>query len=162
MMVMQSVAVAEVLAGRDSGWSAQRREGSELTGRDAWRAHRGHVVLGVGGAIGAFLVGKYFLIWASPIFLSLTLSALLSLHTSRPKLGSFLRRRGLFEIPEDEDPPPVLERSLALRRRYAEEATLRRQIDALFREPAAVYRVEASRPKVRLDSPDRRQPVMTW
>ena len=162
MMVMQSVAVAEVLAGRDSGWSAQRREGSELTGRDAWRAHRGHVVLGVGGAIGAFLVGKYFLIWASPIFLSLTLSALLSLHTSRPKLGSFLRRRGLFEIPEDEDPPPVLERSLALRRAYADEATLRRQIDALFRDPAAVYRVEAARPKVRLDSPDRLQPVMTW
>jgi membrane glycosyltransferase len=162
MMVMQSVAVAEVLAGRDSGWSAQRREGSELTGRDAWRAHRGHVALGIGGAIGAFLVGKYFLIWASPIFLSLTLSALLSLHTSRPKLGSFLRRRGLFEIPEDEEPPPVLERSLALRRAYADEAQTRRQLDALFRDPAAVYRVEATRPKVRLDSPDRLQPVMTW
>jgi membrane glycosyltransferase len=164
MMVMQSVAVAEVLAGRDSGWSAQRREGSELTGRDAWRAHRGHVVLGVGGAIGALLVGKYFLIWASPIFLSLTLSALLSLHTSRPKLGSFLRRRGLFEIPEDEEPPPVLERSLALRRAYADEAPLRRQLDALFREPAAVYRVESARPGRRETHTAgvQRQPVMTW
>jgi membrane glycosyltransferase len=147
MMVMQSVAVAEVLAGRDSGWSVQRREGAELTGRDAWRAHRGHVVLGLGGALGALLVSKYFLMWASPVFLSLTLSALLSLHTSRPKLGSFLRRRGLFQIPEDEAPPPVLERSLALRRAYAGEAATRRQIDALFRDPTPVYEVIAPRPR---------------
>ena len=56
----------------------------------------------------------------------------------------------------------MLERSLALRRAYADEAQTRRQLDALFRDPAAVYRVEATRPKVRLDSPDRLQPVMTW
>ena len=164
MMVMQAVAVAEVLVGRDSGWSVQRREGAELTGRDAWRAHRGHVVLGVGGALGALLVSKYFLIWASPIFLSLTLSALLSLHTSRPKLGSFLRRRGLFQIPEDENPPPVLERSLALRSAYAAEAPARRQIDALLRGSAGVY--SFAPPRVRREaSPKteiRLQPVMTW
>ena len=165
MMVMQSVAVAEVLAGRDSGWSAQRREGAELTGRDAWRAHRGHVVLGVGGALGALLVSKYFLIWASPIFLSLALSALLSLHTSRQKVGSFLRRRGLFQIPEDEDPPLVLERSLALRRAYAEETPIRRQIEAMFREPTPVYQPAASRAWTSSHDPlvaVRRQPVMTW
>jgi len=162
MMVMQSVAVAEVLAGRDSGWSVQRREGSELTGRDAWRAHRGHVVLGVGGAIGALLVSKYFLIWASPIFLSLALSALLSLHTSRQKVGSFLRRRGLFQIPEDENPPPVLERSLALRRAYADEAPIRRQIEAMFREPTPVYQPATSRAWVSQAATPRLQPVMTW
>ena len=63
--------------------AAAARGRRSLRGRDAWRAHRGHVVLGVDGALGALLVSKYFLIWASPIFLSLTLSALLSLHTSR-------------------------------------------------------------------------------
>ena len=164
MMVMQSVAVVEVLAGRDSGWSVQRREGAALTGRDAWRAHRGHVVLGVGGAIGALLVSKYFLVWASPVFLSLTLSALLSLHTSRPRLGSFLRRRGLFEIPEDEEPPPVLERSLALRRAYADEAPARRQLDALFREPAAAYQFNTPRPRIGASQPasPQLQPVTTW
>jgi len=164
MMVMQSVAVAEVLAGRDSGWSVQRREGAALTGRDAWRAHRGHVVLGVGGAIGALLVSKYFLMWASPVFLSLTLSALLSLHTSRPRLGSFLRRRGLFEIPEDEDPPPVLERSLALRRAYVDEAPARRQLDLLFREPAAAYQFNTPRPRIGASQPATRplQLVTTW
>jgi membrane glycosyltransferase len=164
MMVMQSVAVAEVLAQRDSGWSAQRREGSELSGRDAWRAHRGHVILGVGGAIGAFLVSKYFLMWASPVFLSLTLSALLSLHTSRPKFGHFLRRRGLFQIPEDDQPPPVLERSLALRAAYAEETTARRQIDSLFRDPAPVYLIASPRPRYEAaqTADIQLQPVMTW
>jgi membrane glycosyltransferase len=167
MMVMQSVAVAEVLVGRDSGWSVQRREGAELRGRDAWRAHRGHVILGLAGALGALLVSKYFLMWASPVFLSLTLSALLSLHTSKAHFGSALRRRGLFQIPEDEAPPPVLERALALRRAYADEAPARRQIDALFREDAAVYKFAATRPRpvfagaLGLVSPER-QPVMTW
>ncbi|HZZ90034.1 MAG TPA: glucans biosynthesis glucosyltransferase MdoH [Caulobacteraceae bacterium] len=171
MMVMQSVAVAEVLLGRDSGWSAQRREGAELSGRDAWRAHRGHVVMGVGGAIGAFLVSKYFLMWASPVFLSLTLSALLSLHTSRHELGHFLRHRGLFQIPEDEAPPAVLERSLELRRAYADEIAARRQIEALMRAEPAVYefvapsgRLDSSRPakaRTRAAEPSL-QPVMTW
>ena len=169
MMVMQSVAVVEVLIGRDSGWSVQRREGDELSGRDAWRAHRGHVILGVGGALGALLVSKDFLVWASPVFLSLSLSALLSLHTSRPKFGHFLRRRGLFQIPEDDDPPPVLERSLALRAAYAGEADFRRQLDAFFREPAPVYQVSAPKPRFEaapaaLGRPAeiRLQPVMTW
>ena len=164
MMVMQSVAVAEVLIGRDSGWSAQRREGSELSGRDAWRAHRGHVILGVGGAIGAFLVSKYFLMWASPVFLSLTLSALLSLHTSRPKFGHFLRRRGLFQIPEDDQPPAVLERSLALRAAYADGTTSRRQIDGLFRDPAPVYLIAPPKPRLEATQATdvKLQPVMTW
>lgn len=139
MMLMQAVAVAEVLLGRDSGWRPQRREGVELRGRDAWRAHRGHVLLGVAGALGALLVSKYFLMWASPVFLSLTLSALLSLHTSRPGSG----RRRLFRIPEDASPPRVLARSLELRRAYAAEAATRRQIEALFRQGAAMYEFKA-------------------
>jgi membrane glycosyltransferase len=144
MMVMQAVAVAEVLVGRDSGWTPQRREGVELRGRDAWRAHRGHVALGLTGALGALLVSKYFLMWASPVFLSLTLSALLSLHTSRAGSGR-LAQRGLFRIPEDTSPPPVLARSLELRRAYADEAANRRQIEALFRQSVPMYEMKAAR-----------------
>ena len=144
MMLMQAIAVAEVLVGRDSGWTPQRREGVELRGRDAWRAHRGHVLLGLAGGLGALLVSKYFLMWASPVFLSLTLSALLSLHTSRPGAG----RRRLFRIPEDASPPPVLARSLELRRAYAAEASARRQIEALFRQSVPTYEFKAARATV--------------
>jgi membrane glycosyltransferase len=145
MMVMQSVAVAEVALGRDSGWKPQRREGAELNRRDAWRAHRGHVLLGVAGGLGALFLSKYLLVWASPVFLSLTLSALLSLHTSKPRQGGGARRRDLFRIPEDETPPPVLTRATELRRRHAGEAGLRRRIEVLFRAAVPMYQFTAPR-----------------
>jgi membrane glycosyltransferase len=141
MMIMQSVAVFEVLIGRDSGWVAQRREGAELSRRDAWRAHGVHVALGVFGGLGAFVVSRDFLVWASPVFLSLALSALLSLHTSRPRAGRALRRRGLFHTPEEAAPPPVLARALTLRAAYAAEAGLRGQIVQLMRKPSVAYEI---------------------
>jgi len=147
MMVMQSMAVLDVLIGRDSGWSPQRREGVELGVRDVWRAHGAHVVLGLAGAVGAFLVSRYFLLWASPIFLSLALSAILSFHTAKPRLGRALRRRGLLSIPEEHDPPPVLQRSAALRAAYVAEFEARRRIAALLRKPVPAY--EAFRNPVR-------------
>lgn len=137
MMVMQSAAVVEVLIGRDSGWSAQHRQGAELSRKDAWRAHGGHVLLGAIGAIGAFFLSKNFLIWTSPVFLSLMLSALLSVTTSRPRAAESAGR--LFQIPEDVAPPQVLTRARALREAYAAEAASRGAIDALFRQSAAVY-----------------------
>jgi membrane glycosyltransferase len=135
MMVMQSAAVCEVLLGRDSGWSAQHRQGVELSRRDAWRAHGGHVLLGALGALGAFFLSPNVLIWTSPVFLSLTLSALLSVGTSR-ELAAGSR---LFQIPEDARPPQVLKRARRLREAYAAEAAARRAIEALLRPAAAVY-----------------------
>ena len=139
MMVMQSAAVVEVLIGRDSGWSAQHRQGSALSRKDAWRAHGGHVLLGAIGAVGAFFLSKNFLIWTSPVFLSLMLSALLSVQTSKPRSAGTGSTGGIFQIPEDAEPPRVLTRARALRETYAGEAVMRRKIDALFRQPPAVY-----------------------
>ena len=99
------------------------------------------MALGVFGAVGAFLVSRDFLVWASPVFLSLALSALLSLHTSNSQAGHALRRQGLFHIPEDVAPPWVLERSLALRRAYASEAADRSVIEQMLKKPAPVYEV---------------------
>jgi membrane glycosyltransferase len=138
-MVMQAMAVVDVLLGRDSGWSAQHREGVELTGGDAWRAHWGHVLLGLAGAACALLVDKDVLLWTSPVFLSLTLSAFLSLHSSRPLPERADGRAQLLQIPEDVAPPAVVVRAMSLRRAYAAEAALRRQIEVRLRAPVAVY-----------------------
>jgi membrane glycosyltransferase len=140
MMVMQSVAVVEVLLGRDSGWSAQHRQGVALSRKQAWRAHGVHVALGLCGALGAFFLSKYFLIWTSPVFLSLTLSALLSIRTSKPRGAGSLRER-LFQTPEDREPPRVLVRANALRDAYAAETTTRWKIAALMKAPIAAYDV---------------------
>jgi len=137
-MVMQTVAVVEVLVGRDSGWAAQRREGGELTRREAWRAHRTHVALGVAGAAAALLLDRYFLIWTSPVFIGLALSALLSLHSSRASA----RRAGkpsVLQIPEEDQTPAIVRRSLELRALYAGEASLRRDLEMMFRAPVPPY-----------------------
>jgi membrane glycosyltransferase len=136
MMVMQSAAVAEVLIGRDSGWSAQRREGVALSCRDAWRAHAPHVALGVLGGVLAFLTSPPFLLWTSPVFLSLALSALLSLHTSRPLRQGRWR---LFQAPVDNQPPAVLSSSRALRRGQAAETGPRRGTEPLFGDFGPMY-----------------------
>lgn len=153
MMVMQSAAVVEVLLGRDSGWSAQHRQGVELSRKEAWRAHGFHVLLGAIGAVGAFFLSKNFLIWTSPVFISLMLSALLSVRTSRPSADAAARER-LFQIPEDVQPPRVLTRARALRKAYAAEAETRRRIEALLRQPAAVYNLGRTLPPVREAVPE--------
>jgi membrane glycosyltransferase len=142
-MVMQAVSVFDVLVGRDSGWKPQRREGAELSSKEAWRAHRGHVVLGLAGAIGAWLMDRYLLVWAGPVFLSLALSAALSFHTSRQRAADRRAGPALLGIPEDAAPPQVLTRARELRAIYADEAPMRRQIEALFREDPAIYEVRA-------------------
>ncbi len=136
-MVMQTVAVVEVLIGRDSGWASQRREGGELTRREAWRAHRAHVALGVAGAAIALVLDRYFLIWTSPVFLGLSLSALLSLHSSRASV----RRAGrsLLQTPEEVETPAIVRRSVELRALYAAEAGMRQTLDVLFRAPLPPY-----------------------
>jgi membrane glycosyltransferase len=146
MMVMQSVAVVEVLLGRDSGWSAQRRQGAQLTRRDAWRAHGGHVLLGALGGVSAFFVSKEFLMWTSPVFLSLSFSVLLSIHSSKTFREGGRVRRGLFQIPEEVAPPRVLRRARALRRAYAAEEEVRRRIELLMRRPVAVHDPARSAP----------------
>jgi membrane glycosyltransferase len=138
LMVMQCVAVVEVLLGRDSGWAAQRREGSELSAKEAWRAHRGHIILGLVAALAALLADRYVLMWTSPVFLGLALSSFLSLHTSRVRTAKPGRRR-MFQIPEEHAPPPVLARAMELRTRHAEAADDRRAIERMMRGPEAVY-----------------------
>jgi membrane glycosyltransferase len=142
-MVMQAVSVFDVLVGRDSGWKPQRREGAELSSREAWRAHRWHVALGLAGAVGAWLTDRSLLVWAGPVFLSLALSAALSFHTSRQRGAGAPAVPRLLRIPEDAAPPHVLTRARELRASYAAEAPMRRQIEALFREDPAVYEVRA-------------------
>ena len=151
LMVMQCVAVVEVLIGRDSGWAAQRREGSELSPREAWRAHRFHVILGLVAALAALLADRYVLMWTSPVLLGLALSSFLSLHTSRIRVSAKPRRRRIFQIPEEHAPPPVLSRAAELREAHADQAENRRRIELLMRGVAAVYEMEkTAMPRVRV------------
>jgi len=111
LMVMQSVAVVEVLLGRDGGWKPQQRRAAGLSAGDAWRAHRPYVAAGAAGLVGALLVDPYLLIWVGPVFFSLTFSAALSWHTSRP--GRNAERQG--DLSDDGARAPSLAALIALR-----------------------------------------------
>ncbi|MEI9964606.1 MAG: hypothetical protein WDM92_07785 [Caulobacteraceae bacterium] len=141
---MQTAAVVEVLVGRDSGWAAQRREGSALSRGEAWRAHRLHVALGVLGGLIALAVNRYFLLWTSPVFLGPG-------AVGRPVAAHLAAVGGARQRPAARAADPRGARCAAnpgpaawsCAQLYADEAGVRREIDVLFREPAAVYAIEA-------------------
>jgi membrane glycosyltransferase len=56
-----------------------------------------------------FLVNRSFFWWNTPIFIPLLLSIPFSVWSSRASMGRAFRRMGLFVIPEEVSPPPVLQ-----------------------------------------------------
>ncbi|MCD9007733.1 glucans biosynthesis glucosyltransferase MdoH [Luteimonas sp. XNQY3] len=114
-MYVQSRGVAEVLAGRDSGWDAQRRDDGRQTWGDLWRNYRGTTLLGVVMGVGAWLMSPGLALWMSPMIVGLVGSIPIVRLTSSRRLGRAMRRAGLFSTPEEQSPPEVLVRAAALR-----------------------------------------------
>ena len=107
LMVTQSSAVAQILAGRDAGWKTQRRDDRGMRLTEALMFHRWHFALGVVAAAICYAVSYSLMAWTAPILLGLLLSAALSWVTSRPA-GPILS--WLLATSEDRDPPPILRR----------------------------------------------------
>jgi membrane glycosyltransferase len=116
-MLTQSMDVGSILAGRDSGWNAQRRDaGSSPLGETA-RLYRGHTVLGAMMGVTAWLVSPSLALWMSPVVLGLTLAIpLVALTSLRDRA---LAPLGLLRTPEEARPPTVLARAWVLAREAA-------------------------------------------
>lgn len=115
-MYVQSRGVAEVLAGQDSGWDAQRRDDGSMSVPALLRSYGGMTLFGLLiGAI-AWWISPGLALWMSPVLAGLVLSIPIVALTSSRRLGRWLRRIGIFQIPEEADPPPLLRRADVLRR----------------------------------------------
>jgi membrane glycosyltransferase len=114
MMLMQCRAVAEILLGRDAGWSAQRRDDGVLTHAELVRHYAFPTVLGLALGVGAYAVSTPLLLWMSPVVVGLVLAIPVAALTGRPTVGRLLRRMGLLLTPEETSPPAVLLRANAL------------------------------------------------
>jgi membrane glycosyltransferase len=117
VMLTQTMHVMSIAIGRDSGWSAQRRDDGALPLGDTVRRYLGHTVLGAALGVAAWLVSASLALWMSPVVLGLLLAvplAVLTNHRDRV-LASF----GLLRIPEEMATPPVLARAAALAREVA-------------------------------------------
>jgi membrane glycosyltransferase len=107
MMLIQSVVIASIISGADSGWKPQRRDDGGLRLNEAFKAHRWHVAAGVVLAVGAWSVSLPMLAWMAPAIVSLIPSPLYSALTASPKFGRELRRVGLLITPEERVRPTI-------------------------------------------------------
>lgn len=124
-MVTHSRQVADILAGRDSGWRAQGREGEVPPWDAAWRSHGPHAAAGAALVLFALLTPAA-LGWLLPLALPLLLAPALVRWLADPAGGQG------FRTPEDAAPSALRRRIAALRdtwaaRLDAAEATLERR-----------------------------------
>jgi membrane glycosyltransferase len=111
MMWKQSVAVIQILLGRDAGWSAQQREGTPAPFKATLRRYAGSTLTGFVLAAAASAVSLPLFWWMSPVILGLLLAVPLAMLTSSAAVGKAMRSLGLLVIPEEDNPPLVVTRS---------------------------------------------------
>jgi membrane glycosyltransferase len=107
MMVFQSIAVADILLGRDSGWQVQSRAGGAIVMPQLLRRFAVPTALGVAMAISAWLVSLSLFLWMTPVIIGLLVAIPLAILLSRPSAAPSGRRR-LLATPEELSPDPLL------------------------------------------------------
>jgi membrane glycosyltransferase len=110
MMISQTRFVFSTLFGTSITWTTQQRESTGLRFREAASAYWRHTLIGVVIGVLTYVLIPDFFWWLSPIVAGLVLAIPFAQVSSRPGLGRELRRSGIFLIPEEVDPPPVLRR----------------------------------------------------
>jgi len=110
LALLQTRFVLTILLGRNVKWDAQDRGDAETSFGEAWRRHWPSAALGLlwAGLLWG-TVPKLFW-WFSPVFAGFLLAVPLSAWTSRTRLGEWAKSRGLFLIPEELNPPEILQR----------------------------------------------------
>ncbi|MET0401639.1 MAG: glucans biosynthesis glucosyltransferase MdoH [Cystobacter sp.] len=114
MMLFQSHFVFGTLLGYRVSWSSQQRGDEALPWAEAARRHAVHMGMGVALVALALVVGPGLLAWLAPVVAGLLLSIPLTVWTARASWGAWTERLGLFRIPEESAPPPVLVRAFEL------------------------------------------------
>jgi len=107
-LAIQSHQVWDILLGRDSGWSAQRRGGSEATWREVSRRHCWHTLIGAAITCTLWLLSPVLLLWMAPLLLGLLLAIPLSKVSGSERAGRLLGRLGLLTVPEETARPAIL------------------------------------------------------
>jgi membrane glycosyltransferase len=119
LMVTQTVAVFQVLIGRDSGWRPQSRDRHGMPFADAVRFHYRHMLLGAVLAFACWEASAQIVAWMAPVIIGLLLAAPLSWLLARPA-GPLLRL--LLSTPDGRCPPAIVESTNRARGEWAVEA----------------------------------------
>ncbi|MEQ8935160.1 MAG: glucans biosynthesis glucosyltransferase MdoH [Amphiplicatus sp.] len=104
LMAAQTTAVISILAGRDSGWTPQQRDGG-YRAADVFRRHAVTMALGVVLLASALIISPVFAAWLAPATIGLIFAGLLYYWTGSRAAGLGFRRAGLLVTPEEIEPP---------------------------------------------------------
>ncbi len=124
VMYVQSRGVAEVLAGKDSGWDAQQRDDGGISWPALIRGYGGLSMFGLFMGVLAYAVSPSLAAWMAPVVVGMVLAIPVVALTSSRSAGTLMHRLRLMEIPEETAPPKVLVRAAELRRAAAEHTAL--------------------------------------
>lgn len=108
LMLYHTQFVASIFLGLKVGWGTQDRSGEE--GLPLWtmlRHHFGRICLGVAWGVIAWRASPLFFAWMSPVLLGIITAPLTSSILASPALGRWLERRGLWQVPEETETPPL-------------------------------------------------------
>ena len=83
LMLTQTRFVIDILRGKDSGWSVQKRDGGRVTLRDATRQYVSHTAAGLLLSVATLLISTTVCLWLSPVWLGLIIAAPIAHLTSR-------------------------------------------------------------------------------
>lgn len=101
-MLTQTMAIVDILRGRETGWMPQRRDVDGLDLKEVALHYRWHVALGV-ALLGGMTIGVAGMIWTLPVAAGLVFAPLTVWLTARSDVGGWLARRGLFLSPADRE-----------------------------------------------------------
>lgn len=108
MMLFQTRAVLEVLAGADSGWPAANRDAGRVNLAETWSASWWIVVAGLVTIGAAYQLAPDYLPWVLLVAAPQIAAPLLISITSRPS-NALKQRLGLFCTVEEAAPSPVMQ-----------------------------------------------------
>lgn len=135
-MLFHSLFVTAAFLGWSVQWNSPQRVDDSTPWSEALRRHGSQVLLGIAwtGLVG--WLNPDFLWWLAPIVVSLILSPLVSVLTSRTAPGLATRRSKLFLIPEEHEVPRELSNTAEYERlnsaRALRQGFLRAVVDPLY------------------------------
>lgn len=98
----------DILAGRDSGWAAQRRDVDRMAWREALSRHAPEMAAGLLLLVCAAIAGPSLGIWILPAAVGLLIAPAASVLTGSARWGVALRKRGLLVAPCEQSPSRLL------------------------------------------------------
>lgn len=140
LMLTQTRAVFQILAGRDSGWNAQARDADRLSWDTLWRFHRRHMLVGMILAAAAGAISWSLLAWMSPALVSMVLAVPIGAFLGANAAGDALRRWGLLSTPEERHPPRIAVETAALVEELRAVPPPPADLETLLADPHALAR----------------------